>query len=196
MPTVTTTVLDLDEQLLGPLLVAEVEAYLRAVAARPEPAPVLAPAAAVYRPEPGTAWHQMALAVAPTPGRTDSRSESGPWWTGYPLPAPTLTDRICGRRPVVPIAAAEHLLLMDRYIAEHGWTQGQLWDREGRVCVLGAHLQVLAHGYGTPATAWTARLLIGNALGRLGQPLRVDTWNDQPDRTQQDIHHLLRTAAA
>ncbi|MCG6497631.1 hypothetical protein [Kitasatospora sp. A2-31] len=198
MPTATTTALDLDEQLLGPLLVAEVEAYLRTLATTPAPAPA---AACPARPAPGSAWYRLALAVAaeptrPTPDRTDTAAPAGPWWDGYPAPASTLLDRVLGRRPIVPVTPAQHLQLMDAYIREHGWTQGRLWDAEGRVCVLGAHLRVLAAGYGTPAVAWQARLQIGNTLGWQGTPVPVDTWNDRPTTRQADVHQLLARASA
>ncbi|MGW6912566.1 DUF6197 family protein [Kitasatospora sp. NPDC054939] len=180
MPTATTT-LDLDPDLLGPLLVAEVENYLRTVAPQP-------------------AWRaHLRTAIADahhTSGRANTPA-AGPWWAGHPQPARGLADRLLRRpAPAVPVTAAQHLQLMDRYITVHGWTQGQLWDEDGRVCVLGAHLRVLAAGYGTAAVAWQARLYIGNALGRQGAPVPVDTWNDQPATCQADVHHLLRAAAA
>ncbi|MFF2077109.1 hypothetical protein ACFVXG_20395 [Kitasatospora sp. NPDC058162] len=198
MPT-TTADLDVDlAELLGPLLVAEVEAYL-ATAARqhtPAPAPARAPQTAGL---PGPAWYRIAQHLQADPLQAPSPADTapaGPWWDGYPTPAPTLTDRILRRRPTVPVTARQHLQLMDRYITAHGWTQGQLWDTDGAVCVLGAHVRVLAVGYGTPATAWQARLAIGNALGYQGAPIPVDTWNDSPGTTQTDVHTLLRTAAA
>ncbi|MFG3051881.1 hypothetical protein ACGFZP_13150 [Kitasatospora sp. NPDC048239] len=175
MPATITTPLDLDVDLYGPLLVAEIEAYLKTVIPTGGPTP---------------------LRTAPTVHIPAHGSTTPPWWAGHPQPARTLTDRILRRpAPTIQVTAREHLQLMDRYITQHGWTQGGLWDATGAVCVLGAHLQVLAHGYGTPATAWQARLLIGNALGRAGHPIPVDTWNDEPGRTKADIHNLLRTAA-
>ncbi|MEU6233845.1 hypothetical protein [Kitasatospora sp. NPDC047058] len=179
-----TATLDLNIELYGPLLVAEIEAYLKTVA--PEPA---------WRARLRTAITDTHTTQAP--GRASTTSPAGPWWDGYPPTQPTLLDRLRGRPATpVPVTPGQHLQLMDRYIAVHGWTQGRLWDSTGAVCVLGAHLRVLAAGYGTPATAWQARLQIGNALGYQGTPMPVDTWNDQPDRTQDDIHHLLRSAAA
>lgn len=184
-------------QLLGPLLVAEVEAYVATAARTNIPAPTPAPGAGLL---PGPAWYRIAAHLqaaepAPTPGRTDT-APAGPWWDGYPTPAPTLADRLLRRRPTVPVTAHQHLTLMDRYIVHHGWTQGRLWNETGAVCVLGAHIRVLAAGYGTPDTAWHARLLIGNALRESGHRVPVDTWNDWPDTTQTDVHTLLRTAAA
>ncbi|MEV8324535.1 hypothetical protein [Kitasatospora sp. NPDC056731] len=177
-----TATLELDPDLYGPLLVREVEAYLKAVA----PAPVWK-----------TRLRQAITETraAPRFGRSSTTSTE-PWWDGYPQPATTLLGRLRGRAPAaVQVTVRQHLQLMDRYIRQHGWTQGQLWDETGAVCVLGAHIRVLAAGYGTPATAWQARLALGNALGYQGQGIPVDTWNDLPGRTQADIHHLLRTAA-
>jgi hypothetical protein len=178
-----TATLDLDIELYGPLLVAEVEAYLKTIA--PEPA---------WRSRLRTAITDSLTAQAPGPGNT---VPAGPWWDGYPLAQRTVLDRL-RRRPTapVPVTPGQHLQLMDRYIRAHGWTQGRLWDETGAVCVLGAHLRVLAAGYGTAATAWQASLQIGNALGRQGAPVPVDTWNDRPERTQADIHYLLANASA
>ncbi|WP_157531977.1 MULTISPECIES: hypothetical protein [unclassified Kitasatospora] len=73
-----------------------------------------------------------------------------------------------------------YLLLVDRYVHRHGWTQGRLWAPDGAVCVLGAQLAVVAAGYGTPTTAWRARIRLGNALDQRGEPVPVDDWNDGP----------------
>lgn len=174
--TLTAPRIDLDAA--GLLLVAEVEAYLRSVTpARPgRPRPVL---------------DQVLSELANIPAAAPRR-----WDAGFALPAPTLTDRLRGRRPVLAVTAAQHLQLVSRYIAEHGWTQGALWDASGRVCVLGAHLRVLAAGYGTPAAAVQARILIGNALGAAGTPMPVDDWNDLPTTRQDDVHQMLARAAS
>jgi hypothetical protein len=174
--------LDLDVDLLGPLLVREIESYLAAAAPTPAWRSRLRQAIA----EPYTAT----TPVEATIGATEQ------WWHGAPTPTYTLTDRILRRRPTVPVTARQHLRLMDRYIRQHGWTQNQLWDDDGRVCILGAHIHVLAAGYGNAATAWQARLAIGNALGWAGFNVHVDTWNDQAATTQHDVHTLLRAAAA
>ncbi|MEV7600034.1 hypothetical protein AB0O91_21900 [Kitasatospora sp. NPDC089797] len=195
MPTTETTA-DLDlAELLGPLLVAEVEAYLDTAARQHPPSPARPAQTAAL---PGPAWYRIAqhLQADPPPTPRAAAAPTGPWWGGYPTPAPTLADRVLRRRPTVPVTTRQHLQLMDRYIAAHGWTQGQLWDQTGAVCVLGAHIRVLAAGYGTPTTAWQARLAIGNALGRLGHPVPVDSWNDRATTTHHDVHALLRAAAA
>jgi hypothetical protein len=119
-----------------------------------------------------------------------------PWNAHLPLPALTRLDRLRGRTPHLDVTVQQHLDLTSRYIAHHGWHQGALWSSTGAVCVLGAQLRVLHAGYGTPATIRRARLRIGNELGRTGQGMPVDTWNDQPARTRHDVHRLLQHAAA
>ncbi|BFP50152.1 hypothetical protein KCMC57_65200 (plasmid) [Kitasatospora sp. CMC57] len=171
MPATLLTRPTLDPDVLGPLLVAEVEAYLRTVA-------------------PPTT--RLTIPAIPRHGQHHQ-----PWHHPHPALQPTLAQRLFRRRPTpADITVTEHLTLMDRYIHHHGWTQGALWDPAGRVCVLGAHLAVLTAGYGTPTTAWRARLRIGNQLGYAGHPIPVDDWNDQPTTRQTDIHRLLQRAAA
>ncbi|MFD0405589.1 hypothetical protein [Kitasatospora sp. NPDC127116] len=171
--------LEIDPDLYGPLLVREIEAYLAAIA--PEPA-----------------WRarlRAAIAEAHTVPAKPNAGAVEPWWHTAPAPTQTLTGRLLRRRPVIRVTVRQHLQLMDRYITAHGWTQGQLWDETGAVCVLGAHVRVLAAGYGDASTTWRARLAIGNALGRLGHSLLVDTWNDLHSTTQDDVHRLLQSAA-
>jgi hypothetical protein len=175
-----TATLELDPDLFGPLLVREIEAYLAAIA--PEPA-----------------WRarlRAAIAEAHTVPATSGAGAAEPWWHGAPVPTQTFTGRLLRRRPTIRVTVRQHLELMDRYIAHHGWTQGQLWTETDAVCVLGAHIRVLAAGYGDASTTWRARLAIGNALGRLGKGQPVDTWNDQPTTQLTDVHALLRAAAA
>jgi hypothetical protein len=158
----------------GLLLVAEAEAYLRSLAA-PAAAPgLLLPAARISR----------------------YGSILQPWNAAVPPAEPTLLDRLRNRPVTTPVTVQQHLELTSRYIAAHGWLQGALWDTDGRVCVLGAQLRVLQAGYGTEATVRRARLRIGNELGRLGQGMPVDEWNDQPGRRQAEVHRLLERAAA
>lgn len=90
----------------------------------------------------------------------------------------------------------QHLLLVSRYIHQHGWLQGALWDEAGAVCVLGAQLGILQAGYSTPAVVERARELIGNEIGYLGETGPIDSWNDAPNRRAADVHQLLQRAAA
>jgi hypothetical protein len=161
----------LDPDVLGPLLVAEIEQYLKTVAPAARPtwaAPTL------------LARHGQHLV---------------PWHYPHPAPHLTIGQRLRGHQPVVDVTVQDHLHLMSAYIHRHGWTQGALWTPDGKVCLLGAHYAVLTAGYGTPTTAWRARIRIGNALGYAGHPMPVDDWNDAPGRTLHDIHQLLNTAA-
>jgi hypothetical protein len=94
------------------------------------------------------------------------------------------------------VTPQQHLDLTARYIRHHGWHQGALWNPTGQVCVLGAQLRVLQAGYGNADTVRRARQRIGNALGAIGAPMPVDTWNDLPATRATDIHQLLRAAQA
>ncbi|GAA0675590.1 hypothetical protein GCM10010193_30750 [Kitasatospora atroaurantiaca] len=121
-----------------------------------------------------------------------------PWNAGYPMPGPTLLDRIL-RRPAAPapVSVADHLRLTSRYLTFHGWLQGAMWDTTGRVCLLGAQAAVLAHGYGTPDSARRARVQVMEVLHTTGRPVSSpDEYNDAPTTRQADIHQLLDHAAA
>jgi len=170
--TLTPDLLDLDAASL--LLVAEVEAYLQAST-------------------PTT--HRLNIAELLTTPAPAYGSTIQAWNAAHPLPQPTMLDRLRSRRPRLDVTPAQHLDLTSRYIHQHGWCQGQLWDTEGAVCLLGAQLKVYVAGYGTTETIRRARQRIGNTLGRLGHPIPVDTWNDLPATSLTDIHQLLRTAA-
>lgn len=168
-----------DVDLLGPVLVAEIEAYLRslpapsrAVAARPLILDQAAPAANPYG------------------------SVMQTWHHGIELPERTLLDRALGRRRVAQVTPAQHLDLVSKYIHQHGWLQGALWDESGAVCILGAQLRILAAGYSSPAVVERARELIGNEIGYRGETGPIDTWNDAKGRRAADVHQLLRRAAA
>jgi hypothetical protein len=156
----TLTAIDLDADLLGPVLVAEIEAYLKSL-----PAPAAKPL--------------LPRLTAPQISRYGRVVQE---WDHDVDPG----DRITVKR---------FLSLMDRYIHQYGWTQGLLWDPQGRVCLLGARAKVLAAGYGTPGIDEQARLLIGNQLGYRGEGMPLDNWNDMPGRSVCDIHALLQATA-
>jgi hypothetical protein len=167
--------LDLDAA--GALLVAEIEQYVRAHAPAAKPGLDIA----------------ALLALAPRPAQYGSVLQ--PWDATITRTPPTRMQRLRGLQPVTQVTPAHHLDLTARYITHHGWHQGQLWDHAGAVCVLGAQLRVLAAGYGTATTAWRARIRLGNALGYLGHPMPVDSYNDLPTTSRHDVHQLLRKAA-
>ncbi|MDH6576709.1 hypothetical protein [Kitasatospora sp. MAP5-34] len=165
----------------GSGLATEIEAYLATLPPQLPPlAPTLAPA------------HPTAPYICPL------GSTAQPWNAGYPLPRPTLLDRLVRRaaRPA-QVSVATHLRLASRYIACHGWVQGAMWDSAGRVCLLGAQAAVLAHGYGTPDGARRARTQVMEVLHATGRPVSSpDEYNDAPATRQADIHRLLDHAAA
>jgi hypothetical protein len=138
------------------------------------------------------------LAAHPTLALPAPRGAAVPWDAGMPArPVPNWLDRIRHRPPApVPIDTATHLRLVSRYIAAHGWTQGRLWDDSGAVCLLGAQLMVLAAGYGAPAAASRARVLLMEQFVAQGPYRSVDDWNDQRGRTLAEVHAQLDRAAA
>ena len=155
----------------GSALVREVEAYLATLPStvRTLPAPVINPYGTV----------------------------AAPWDLGMARPVPTWLDRIRHRQPApVPIDTATHLRLVARYITAHGWCQRRLWDDTGAVCLLGGQLMVLRAGYGTPETAYRARVLLMEQFVSLGSFRSVDEWNDQPGRRLVEVHRQLDIAAA
>lgn len=181
MLTLTPPRIDLDAASLR--LVAEVEDYLRTVA-HPA-APTLG--------GPGLDLVRL-MATGPAPCRYGQVLQQ--WHAAVTLPEPTLLDRIRGHHPVADVTVGQHLDLVSRYIHQHGWIQGALWNDAGAVCILGAQLRVLAAGYGTAAVVERARELIGNQLGYQREGMPVDVWNDQPHRRVADVHQLLQRAAA
>lgn len=156
--------------LLGSKLVADIEAYLKSQPLPPAPS----------RP-------RLTVPHVPRYG-----SVVQPWDHKVHKPERTWADRILRRRPTPEVTVRQFLELLDSYIHQHGWTQGLLWDPQGRVCLLGARARVLAAGYGTPAVDEQARLLIGNQLGYRGEGIPLDNWNDMPERRVCDIHALLQ----
>ncbi|MEY9870695.1 hypothetical protein ABH931_000149 [Streptacidiphilus sp. MAP12-33] len=148
----------------------------------------------------GALVREIETYLAAHPTRTlpaPRRGTAAPWDLGVPArPAPNWLDRIRHRAPApVPIDTATHLRLLSRYITAHGWTQGRLWDDTGAVCLLGAQLMVLAAGYGTPATASRARVLLMEQFVAQGPFRSVDEWNDQRGRTVAEVHAQLDRAA-
>ncbi|MFJ8040650.1 hypothetical protein ACIRBX_09130 [Kitasatospora sp. NPDC096147] len=119
-----------------------------------------------------------------------------PWHRGFPLPAPTLLDRLL-RRPPRPtgLGVADHLALTSRYLTGAGWVQGTMWDARGRVCLLGAQAAVLAHGLGTAAVARRARAQVMEVLHSDGHSVSSpDEYNDAPGTRLADVHRVLARA--
>lgn len=75
-------------------------------------------------------------------------------------------------------------------IERRGWTQGQMRDPNGRVCLIGGmHLALGRCRVADYGLSWVAQLRIQKAVGRLSR------WNDELDRTIQDVLDLLRRLA-
>lgn len=82
-----------------------------------------------------------------------------------------------------------------RYIEEHGWVQGIVQDREGRVCAVGALGKVLPArtADSDDALYYEARALADErARERAGGWGSVVAFNDSLGRTQAEVVALLR----
>lgn len=85
----------------------------------------------------------------------------------------------------------QHLLDAAEYIRIHGWCQGRPSDSMGRVCVMGALHATKLFGMHTYA----------EAANRLAWHLRfpnygyVAGWNDNPDRTKEEVIAAMEAAA-
>jgi hypothetical protein len=157
----------------GGLLVREIEAYLRSLPTPPRGLQV----------PPVCAFGQTVMA----------------WDTDLPArPGRTLADRLHRRpAPPVPLTVAGHLRLVSRYLATYGWCQNAMWDAQGRRCLLGAQVAVLAAGYGTPDTVMRARTaLMEQFIGQDPEIRTVDQWNDADGRTAAQVHRQLDIAAS
>lgn len=156
----------------GGVLVAEVEAYLRSL---PTPPP---------RPQTARicAFGQVFTA----------------WDAEMPQPHRSVGDRLRGRAPgPVPLETSAFLRLVSRYLVASGWCQRLMYDADGRRCLLGAMVAVLAAGYGTEATARRARTaLIEQIITDHPGLTSIDVWNDMPGRTAAQVHRQLDIAAA
>jgi hypothetical protein len=158
-------------------LVAEIEDYLRVTAATP-----------IRRID------QIAIPRIPA---TSSVHQA--WDAEMRPPRRTVGDRLRRREAgPQPIGVAAHLRLVSRYITAHGWCQGALYDKRGRVCLLGAQTAVLLAGYGTATEVMAARGVLMREIhhGGRGRHTRLENWNDEPGRREGEVHRLLDTAAA
>ena len=87
--------------------------------------------------------------------------------------------------------------LLDAASAEihrRGWTQGALETTAGAVCIHGAERALLHAGYGDHHTIRRANHHLARTLWI--PPKCIPAWNDQHDRTENQIHTALLTAAA
>jgi hypothetical protein len=74
------------------------------------------------------------------------------------------------------------------YISEHGWTQGMMREKDGSVCAAGA-LLVVSGSESAGREAFTGYLY------HTGGWVNVADWNDQPDRTAEEVILTLKRAA-
>lgn len=87
--------------------------------------------------------------------------------------------------------------LLDATSAEihrRGWNQGALETTAGAVCIHGAERALLRDGYGDRHTVRRANHHLARTLWI--PPKCIPAWNDQHDRTENQIHTALLTAAA
>jgi hypothetical protein len=82
----------------------------------------------------------------------------------------------------------ETLKAAAEYISEHGWTQGMMREKDGSVCAAGALLAV--SGYES-----AGREAFTGYLYHTGGWVNVADWNDQPDRTAEEVILTLKRAA-
>lgn len=78
------------------------------------------------------------------------------------------------------------------YIEAHGWFQGDFENESGQVCSLGAIQKVTEHG-----TEYTENynILLEAILEKTGNYFFIATWNDHPERTQDEVVSTMRKAA-
>lgn len=88
-------------------------------------------------------------------------------------------------------AAQETLKAAAEYISEHGWTQGEMSARDGSVCAAGAIAAVSGYDNGRSA----ARGAFSGYLYHTEGWSSIADWNDQPDRTAEDVILTLKRAA-
>jgi len=93
------------------------------------------------------------------------------------------------------LSPAEHLELTALVIERYGWTQGQHRSRSGRRCILGAQAVLYRLGYGDDATVTAAAAHLQAVLTERGIHQPYHQWNDDPDRTREQVLALVREAA-
>jgi hypothetical protein len=72
-------------------------------------------------------------------------------------------------------------------IETNGWCQGNLKNRQGNFCIVGAHLEL----------SWRRRAVSNQAFAALKRRLgdNISLWNDAPGRTKEEVIELIRRAA-
>lgn len=89
---------------------------------------------------------------------------------------------------------AGRLLKAAQALREHGWSQKMYQERDGRMCAVGAIMFVDGHvPYSTEqasAGAMAAYTRLQRVIGHT-----VQSWNDKPERTADEVIRALETAA-
>lgn len=112
--------------------------------------------------------------------------------------------------PLTNTELADYIDQVHEWLIEHGWGQEHAYDEQtGHYCVMGAINNVVGWAEGNTCVVFgppqvyeqdprvEARIEINRALcAALGpDELALAFWNDDPDRTEDEVLDLLRTAA-
>ncbi|MFI1294342.1 hypothetical protein ACH4VM_39240 [Streptomyces sp. NPDC020792] len=176
-------------ELSADLLVAEIEHYL-AARVRTTAHPLVTKTTAELIAE---ALGTPAAAPAPAPAFTEPPRllRLLPDWV---LSVPLVRQLHGGYgRTVTP---AEHLELTALVIERYGWTQGTHRSRSGRRCILGAQAVLYRLGYGDDRTVAAAADHLQDALAARGIHQPYHQWNDDPNRSRDQVLALVREAAS
>jgi hypothetical protein len=92
----------------------------------------------------------------------------------------------------IPLTASEVLLKAADILERDGWCKYSLHDGQGRHCVAGAILLAVAGSPGGDALRNEARQLLGQHLSFWPT---IESWNDLPWRTRNQVLAKLRAAA-
>ena len=93
----------------------------------------------------------------------------------------------------IPLTAPGVLLKAADILERDGWCKYSLNDRQGRHCVAGAIIVAMAGSPGGPALRKEARQLLQEHLPFW--PPTIESWNDLPWRTGNQVVAKLRAAA-
>lgn len=96
--------------------------------------------------------------------------------------------------PLTNEEIADDIDAVHDWLLEHGWGQHFAYnDETGKYCILGAINNAVGH---EGNTCVEARIEVDRALrDALGHNHGLVFWNDHPDRTEDEVFDLLRTAA-
>lgn len=92
---------------------------------------------------------------------------------------------------------SELLFAMRESLWKMGWTQGQLKDEQGRMCLRGAMVYLMSKGYGHNDDMQIAAQYLHDEVRRRngdGQKYNFIYWNNDSQRTLADILKVLEDA--